>query len=117
MDKKWQAALSDLKAFINTNTSIVIKRESIDIPEQVKIDFYRLFDGVRTEVVVSELREELERAWRLSENYIEVEKTISKQKYPGQKSQKKRFLTQLFSMLHSKFEAKSFKFDEVILED
>ncbi len=117
MKYNWEDTLDELKAYINANPEIVIKRDAVTIPEDVKPGFYRLFDKIREEIVEAELGELIGRARVLSDNYIAARGAISRQGEERVSPKGKGILSRLFNRLRGKPKDNSFRFDEVVLDD
>ncbi len=81
MNSNWQDVLGELKAYIRTHDSdIRIKSDSVSIAENVKADFYALFDKTREALVNDYASQLLSEANKLSENYIAIEQKLCKKK-------------------------------------
>jgi hypothetical protein len=123
VNNSWQNTLNELNAYISANPDIVIKHDSIDIPENLRPGFYRLFDRVRQEIVQAELGELLDRAQILSNNYFAIEQIICKKHVSVDLSQKKainqikKTLSSPFDRLRDKIGFGGFKFDEITLDE
>ena len=69
MTTKWQDYLSELTAFVTEHPKIKLGTEVIEIPEEYRKDFYRLFDMVRSSFIEGEFPAFLKRAEPLRDNF------------------------------------------------
>lgn len=77
MSSNWQDALEELKAYIDTHENdIRIKSDSISIAENVKADFYVLFDKTREALVGAYASQQMSEASMLSENFMATEQEL-----------------------------------------
>ncbi len=76
MSSRWQDAFARLKDFIKANPDITIGDVVIAIPGEVRPEFYRLFDEVRTTFVEDMFPGALKEAEILGENYRRVEQEV-----------------------------------------
>lgn len=76
MSTKWQDAFAKLQDFIKSNSSITISKVVIGIPDDVRPEFYRLFDDVRMTFVEEKFPALLREAEILSKNYIQAEQEV-----------------------------------------
>ena len=118
-------SLDELKAYIQANPGIVIKRDAIAIPGELKTEFYHLFNKVRQDTVKDILGANLlERAWELSDNYTAIEQVICRKPGPITPGREKKVegikksLSGPFAILREKLGfGNGFKFDEIILDN
>ena len=73
---RWYQAYTELNHFITGNREIKIDSHVIAIPQQMRPEFYRLFDGVRTAFIEEEFPRLLDESRRLSESYTKVEEEV-----------------------------------------
>jgi hypothetical protein len=74
--KTWKTEYQFLDSFIKNHAEIVLNKEEISIPREIRDEFYRLFDNVRNALVdeyYSTLPVDVE---TLSASYMQVEKEI-----------------------------------------
>jgi hypothetical protein len=76
MSRSWGEALNGLRDFIKANPSITIDDVVLAIPGEIRPEFYRLFDEVRTAFVEEKFPGLLEEAGVLGENYRMVEQEV-----------------------------------------
>jgi hypothetical protein len=69
MSPNWKKAYSELKDFVANNQQIEIDKSFVRIPENVRLDFYRLFNIVRETFLKEKFQIILEEAAVLSRNY------------------------------------------------
>jgi hypothetical protein len=123
MNSNWQNTLNELKEYIAVNSEVVMKHDTVAIPEGLKPEFYRLFDKVRLEIVQAKLGELLDRAQELSSNYIAIEETICKRHKEKDLPQRKQIdaikktLSSPFERFRDRLGFGGFKFDEITLDD
>ena len=73
---RWYQAYTELKHFIAGNSGTNIDKDVITIPQQVRSEFYRLFDAVRTAFIEEEFPDLPFKSGCLSESYIRVEEEV-----------------------------------------
>ena len=73
MSNSWRQAYTDLKAFIAEHPEVEIKVNVVRIQENVRTEFYRLFDMVRVAFVDEKFPSLLDEAKSLSESYSKTE--------------------------------------------
>jgi hypothetical protein len=78
MGNLWQRDYENLKLFIVKNPSIEITSECVMLPGEVRPEFYRLFDLVRTSFVKEKFVQELENGYVLSKNWLETSGEVEK---------------------------------------
>ena len=76
MDSIWKNDYARLSAYIKDSPSIRISSNIITIPEEVRGEFYRLFDGIRTGFVQECFPELLARGNALSAAYTEASRLV-----------------------------------------
>ncbi len=69
-------AYLELTEFIQGNPEISIGVDKVKIPGDVRMQFYRLFDAVRSQPVEQELPDLVAEAKLLSDNYLKIEKEV-----------------------------------------
>jgi hypothetical protein len=69
MSPNWKKAYSELKDFVTNNQQIEIDKSFVRIPENARLDFYRLFNIVRETFLKEKFQIILEEAAVLSRNY------------------------------------------------
>ena len=74
----WQKTLTELKEYIAANPGIRIERDHIIIPENVRSEFYRLFNDTRTSSVDRVLPTVFAKSCDLSENFKKVKGDLRK---------------------------------------
>ena len=77
MSNGWQKKYKELKNFVTENPGIEIGKNVISIPEDLRLEFYRLFEAVRATFLEEKLLTLLERANLLSANYVKVEHEVT----------------------------------------
>ena len=77
MANGWQKAYQELKDFIAWNPRIEIGESVISIPEDLRLEFYRLFDMVRVAFVEEKFPLLLDGVTLLSESYFKVEQEVT----------------------------------------
>jgi hypothetical protein len=124
MNSSWQNTLSEMQEYITANSAIVMKRDTVVIPENLRPEFYRLFDKIRLEIVQAELGELLDRAQKLSNNYIAIEETICKKNNKEKNLSQRKQIDDIKKTLSSPFERfrdrlgfGGFKFEDITLDD
>lgn len=70
----WQDSFSKLKEFIKDNPSIEISENCISIPGDVRPEFYRQFDIVRTNFLKDNFPSSLEKGYELSKEFARIYK-------------------------------------------
>lgn len=75
---KWENAYSQLEDYIKNNPQIRIKKHITAIPADIRPEFYRLFDIVRTTFLEEKCQTLLEEARPLSKNYIAAAEEVKK---------------------------------------
>ena len=78
MSKSWQGAYKQLQDFVARNPGIEIGKKVTCILEDVRPEFYRLFDTVRVTFLEEQLQALLVEAKTLSRSYTTVEEEIIK---------------------------------------
>jgi hypothetical protein len=76
MSSNWRNIYTQLTDFIAQNTQIKIEQSSIEIPEDRRTEFYRLFDLTRSTFVEEEYSEGLEKAKNMSQHYLQAEREL-----------------------------------------
>lgn len=76
MDKNWETAYLALREFVAKNPSIEISPNVIVIPGEVRPEFYRLFDAVRTNFITDNFYNLLQQADLLSSAFKDVSASI-----------------------------------------
>lgn len=76
MSSNWQKSYKELQDFITANPSIKISINIVAIPEDVRPEFYRLFDTVRVAFLEERFQALLDEAKCLSESYTKVEQEV-----------------------------------------
>lgn len=79
MQKDWQTAYSELTKYIANHPEIKISGESVSIPKDVRIEFYRLFDTIRRGFVEQELPDINTKAKTLNQQYLLSERNLIEQ--------------------------------------
>jgi len=74
MVSTWQNSLAQLKEFIKDNPSIEISENCISIPGDVRPEFYRQFDIIRTDFLKDNFPSSLEKGYELSKEFAEIYK-------------------------------------------
>jgi hypothetical protein len=74
----WRKAYSELKEYIARNPKIAIGQSIVAIPRDVRPEFYRLFDTVRTAFLKEKFQTLLDEAIPLSKDYAEVGQEVTK---------------------------------------
>ena len=77
MSSTWQNKYNELRDYISKNTSIHIDRFVMIIPDDVRPEFYRLFDGIRTEYIRENFPGLLEEATLLGAKYAEARDVVA----------------------------------------
>jgi hypothetical protein len=77
MTGTWQSAYAELKDFVAAHPAIKIDAGCIIIPEDVRPEFYRLFDGVRLTFIESRYPASLEKNSELGRHYDEVTRRLA----------------------------------------
>ena len=72
MVSTWQNSFAQLLGFIKDNPSIEISENCISIPGDVRPEFYRLFDVVRTDFLKDNFPSSLEKGYELSKEFASV---------------------------------------------
>lgn len=73
---RWYQAYAELNHFITGNREIKIDSHVVAIPQQMRPEFYRLFDGVRTAFIEEEFPRLLYESTCLSESYTKVKEEV-----------------------------------------
>ena len=76
MLKNWRQLYKELTYFVAAHPEIKLGKEIIEIPENFRPEFYRLFDAVRAEFVEEKSSDFVNQALSLSKNYIVVEQDV-----------------------------------------
>ncbi len=76
MSDGWRSAYAELKAFAESNPKIRISPSVVRIPEDIRPEFYRLFDTVRSSFLEDNIPALLADARPLSESYIKLEQEV-----------------------------------------
>ncbi len=76
MSNKWELALKNLIDFIGKHPEIKISENVIGIPAEVKPDFYRLFNIVRTTIIEENMAAFIEHAKPLSSSFMKIEDEV-----------------------------------------
>jgi hypothetical protein len=79
MSKNWQKTIDELQSFITNTPSIQIDRHVMVIPDDVRPEFYRLFDAVRTCYVTGCFEAMLEEAAILGTEYAGAQAAVQAQ--------------------------------------
>ncbi|MCL2149557.1 MAG: hypothetical protein FWH51_01315 [Dehalococcoidia bacterium] len=74
MASTWQGSFAHLKEFIKDNPAIEISGNCISIPGDVRPEFYRRFDNVRTDFLKDNFPSSLEKGYELSREFAQVYK-------------------------------------------
>jgi len=74
MANTWQDSFAQLQGFIKDNPSIDISDTCIAIPGDVRPEFYRLFDIVRTDFLKDNFPSSLEKGYELSKEFARIYK-------------------------------------------
>ena len=77
MTNSWQKAYLGLKDFVSQYSEIEIGVNKVHLPPDVRPEFYRLFDVVRTGFIEEKFSNLLNEATTLSQNYIKVEHEVT----------------------------------------
>jgi hypothetical protein len=77
MSATWQEAFRALEDFISNNKSVEISADVVCLPGEIRGEFYRLFDAVRTGFVKERYPEYIEEASELSRNFLGVKKRLT----------------------------------------
>ncbi len=77
MDNSWQKTYDEIKDFITKNPTIEIGKDVLSIPDNVRPDFYRLFDTLRKNFIQDNFSTLLERAYALSHNHDKVRQAVT----------------------------------------
>jgi len=72
MVSTWQNSFAQLQGFIKDNPSAEITENCISIPSDVRPEFYRLFDAVRTDFLKDNFPSSLEKGYELSRGFAKV---------------------------------------------
>lgn len=72
MTSTWQNSFAQLKEFINDHPSIEISANCVSIPSDVRPEFYRRFDSVRTDFLKDNFPSSLEKGYELSKEFAKV---------------------------------------------
>lgn len=78
MSNNWHQAYTDLTDFITEHPEVEIGASVVRIPENIRPEFYRLFETVRTVLVEEKSPALHSKARVLSEHYTKVEKEVIK---------------------------------------
>ncbi len=78
MSDNWRKAYSELKEYIAKNPQIEISMKVIAIPEDVRHEFYRLFDAARLAFLKEKGQTLLDEAAPLSSNYTRAAQEVTK---------------------------------------
>jgi hypothetical protein len=73
----WQQEYTKLTDYINSNPEIKIEDDYIRLPQNVRAEFYRLFNRVRAAFVEMGLPSRLDEAENLSQNYKQLAKEVT----------------------------------------
>ena len=76
MSPKWQKAFEELEAFISDHKDIEIDADVVCLPGEVRVEFYRLFDAVRTGFVKERFPCYIEEAAELSRHFLGVKQRL-----------------------------------------
>ena len=76
MSTTWQESFAGLQVFIKSSPGIAIGKVVISIPDDVRPEFYRLFDDVRMTFVEEKFPALLREAEILSKNYTQAEQEV-----------------------------------------
>ena len=76
MEPEWHGHFTELVSFVTTNTCIRIDSETIDIPSDVRKQFYELFDLVRKSFVEEHFASQLVKGQTLCNAWAEVNASI-----------------------------------------
>jgi hypothetical protein len=72
----WQDAYAELKGFISGHPEVEIKAEKISLPNEVRPDFYRLFDATRAAFVEEHFPRLMSEAATLGRHYFKAESDV-----------------------------------------
>lgn len=78
MGNSWQSDYTHLKEFVEKQPGIEISSETVVLPEDVRPEFYRLFDMVQISFIKEYFPEELEKGYFLSRKWLEVQGDVTK---------------------------------------
>jgi hypothetical protein len=76
MNSIWQSKIDELQAYIYANPEIIIKRDSVCIPENLRVKFYLLFDDARRTIVQTEMGELWTELKYLISTTMQIEQTL-----------------------------------------
>ena len=120
----WQAEYQRLTGFVDRSSQLKIAENAVNIPQDVRHEFYRLFDTVRVAFVNEKLSDLLNEATILSDNYTKAEQeaiellgldsiiiTASLRKFLNnlKDSLVKKLFDPLFDLLKGKVDVKNFE--------
>jgi hypothetical protein len=78
LSNSWKGAYAELGSFIARNPGIKISANSIDIPGDIRPDFYNLFGTVRLAFLEEKFPSLLDEARTFSQSFISVEREVTK---------------------------------------
>jgi hypothetical protein len=78
MPNSWEEAYSELAMYLSSNPQAKISRSVIKIPEEVRPEFYRLFNAVRAALIKEKFPAILDQAETLSKSYKEVRDEVAR---------------------------------------
>ncbi|RJO62340.1 MAG: hypothetical protein C4542_04430 [Dehalococcoidia bacterium] len=78
MANSWQSDYAHLKGFVEKQPGIEISPESVVLPEDIRAEFYRLFDMVQISFIKGHFSEELAKGYLLSRHWLEVQRDVAK---------------------------------------
>ena len=76
MSDRWHNAYNELTCFISRHPKINIGVSSVDIPKEIRPDFYRLFNKTREEFLSEKASTLLDEAKVLSRHYLQIEEEL-----------------------------------------
>jgi hypothetical protein len=76
MEDNWQSAYSRLQDFVVTHPSIVIDASCVVLPDEVRPEFYRLFDAVRSRFIEGRYPASLQKADELALHFRDISASL-----------------------------------------
>ena len=73
----WCQAFTRLTDFIAEHSEVKIRLDSVSIPENVRPEFYQLFNAVRTAFIEGKHPSLLNKTRTLSQNYLNTEQEVT----------------------------------------
>lgn len=122
-DKEWWKIYKELESFIEANTEIIIQKDNVVIPKDIRPIFYELFDKFRDTIIYEEFTGLLKKAESLSKAYLkdehELMNLLSLEKvlmssdvkrflYEPQKQLSREIFDLIFDLLNGKIDIENF---------